>query len=138
MERYSREDLWSSLSIRRFWWVGGGGRESEKGKQPIWPPIFYVILLSFFITDLLNSSLSQYRLFRNLFNLLIKTPQGWSGLGGLYLEGLILGILWYIFILSVNCSISSSTRFVVDTTLSCMGSVRFSSMCHYNYEKKDY
>jgi len=85
---------------------------------------------SFFITDLLNSLLSQYRLFRNLFNLLIKTPQGWSGLGGLYLEGLILGILWYIFILSVNCSISSSARFVVDTNLSCMGSVRFSSMCY--------
>lgn len=86
------------------------------------------MLLSFFITDLLNSLLSQYRLFRNLFKLLIKTPQGWSGLGGLYLEGLILGILWYIFILSVNCSISSSTRFVVDTTFLCMGSVRFSSM----------
>ena len=46
------------------------------------------------------------------------------------MEGLIFGILWYIFIVSVNCSIrSSSTRFVVDTTLLCMGSVSFSSVC---------
>ena len=53
----------------------------------------YSMLYSFlfFITVLLNSLLSQYRLFRNLFNLLITTPQGWSGLGGLYLEELIHG-----------------------------------------------
>lgn len=88
----------------------------------------------FFITDLLNSSLSQYRLFRNLL-IIQPTDQDASGL--VRFGGLILGILWYIFILSVNCSISSSTRFVVDTTLSCMGSVRFSSMCYHNYEKKN-
>ena len=56
--------------------------------------------------------------------------------GGLIFGGAYFGNFMVYFYLIVNCCISSSTRFVVDTTLSYMGSVRFSLMYFLIYEKK--